>query len=159
MWLDIDSSLQTNYSKWLDSSRDSTRPSHDSDSDSTRKILDDSDSTMSPGACDSDSKKMTRTHHCKSDHKSLETFEKINKNGTMKSATTTKTNQCENHLHSKTRLHDYHDRAANVANSEFYSSRVTARKPIATSYKNTLSFGNPIHKNNIACCALSIGKK
>ena len=35
MWLDIDSSLQTDDSKWLDSSRDSTRPSHDSDS--TRK--------------------------------------------------------------------------------------------------------------------------
>ena len=34
MWLDIDSSLQTNDSKWLDSFCDSTltRPSHDPDS-------------------------------------------------------------------------------------------------------------------------------
>jgi len=38
---DIDSSLQTNDSKRLDSSCDSilTRPSHDSDTDSTRKIF------------------------------------------------------------------------------------------------------------------------
>jgi len=28
------------------------------------KFLDDSDSTLTPGACDSDSTKMTRTHHC-----------------------------------------------------------------------------------------------
>ena len=59
----------------------------------------------------------------------------------MKSATTTtKTkganhsySQYENHLHSKTRLHDYHDYAANVANSAFYSNRVIASRPIANS--------------------------
>jgi len=43
MWnfilLDIDSSLQTNDSKWLDNFCDSIRPSHDSDSDSTRKTF------------------------------------------------------------------------------------------------------------------------
>ena len=57
MWLEIDSSLQTNDSKWLDSFCDSTltRPRHDSDSDSTRKILDDSDSTLTRRACGSDS--------------------------------------------------------------------------------------------------------
>jgi len=41
--------------------------------------------------------------------------------------------QRENHLHSKTRLRDYHVSAANVANSAFYSNRVTASRPIATS--------------------------
>jgi len=41
--------------------------------------------------------------------------------------------QRENHLHSKTRLLDYHDSAANVANSAFHSNRVTASRPIATS--------------------------
>jgi len=41
--------------------------------------------------------------------------------------------QCENHLRSKTRLRDYHDSAANVANSAFYSNRVTASIVIATS--------------------------
>ena len=42
--------------------------------------------------------------------------------------------QCENHLHSiKTRLHDYHDSVANVANSAFYSNRVIDSRPIATS--------------------------
>ena len=41
--------------------------------------------------------------------------------------------QRENHLHSKTRLHDYRDSAANVANSAFYSNHVTASRPIATS--------------------------
>jgi len=51
----------------------------------------------------------------------------------MKSAnTTTKTNgpdygqsQHKNHSHSKTRLPDYQDSAANVTNSAFYSSYVT----------------------------------
>jgi len=33
----------------------------------------------------------------------------------------------------KTRLPDYHDSAANVANSAFYSNHVTASRPIATS--------------------------
>jgi len=59
----------------------------------------------------------------------------------MKSATTTtKTkganhgqSQHENHLHSKTRVLDYHDCAANVANSAFYSNCVTASRPIANS--------------------------
>jgi len=38
----------------------------------------------------------------------------------MKSATTTtKTKREKKHLHSKTRLFDYHDSAANVANSVF----------------------------------------
>jgi len=32
VWQDIDSSLQTNDSMLVDSSRDSTQPSHDSDS-------------------------------------------------------------------------------------------------------------------------------
>jgi len=41
--------------------------------------------------------------------------------------------QRENQLHIKTRLFDYRDRAANVANSAFYSNRVTASGPIATS--------------------------
>ena len=41
--------------------------------------------------------------------------------------------QHENHLHSKTRLLDYHESATNVANSAFYSNRVTASRPIATS--------------------------
>jgi len=41
--------------------------------------------------------------------------------------------QRENHLHGKTRLPDYHDSAANVANSAFYSNRVTASKPTPTS--------------------------
>jgi len=40
---------------------------------------------------------------------------------------------CENHIHSKTRLLDYHDNAANVANSAFCSNRVIANRPIATS--------------------------
>jgi len=42
-------------------------------------------------------------------------------------------NQRENRLHSKTRLQDYHDSAANVANSAFYSNRVTTSRPTATS--------------------------
>jgi len=41
--------------------------------------------------------------------------------------------QHENHLHSKTRLHDYHDCAANVANSAFSSNCVTTSRPIAIS--------------------------
>ena len=41
--------------------------------------------------------------------------------------------QRENHSHSKTRLHGYHDSAANVANSAFYSNRVTTSRPTATS--------------------------
>ena len=59
----------------------------------------------------------------------------------MKSATTTtKTKvhnhgqrQHENHLHSKTRLHDYHDSVANVAISAFSSNRATTSRPIAAS--------------------------
>jgi len=66
----------------------------------------------------------------------------------MKSATTTTKrkvpdhgqSQHENHLHSKTRLHDYHDCAANVGNSAFYSNRVTASRPIATSKKTPCHF-------------------
>jgi len=43
--------------------------------------------------------------------------------------------QRKKHLHSdsKTRLHGYHDSAANVANSAFYSNHVTISRPIATS--------------------------
>jgi len=41
--------------------------------------------------------------------------------------------QHENHLHSKTRLLDHHDSAANVANTTFYFNRVTASRPVATS--------------------------
>jgi len=46
IWLDIDSSLQTNDSKWLDSSRDSNLTRLDQVMTLTRleKILDDSDS-------------------------------------------------------------------------------------------------------------------
>jgi len=52
----------------------------------------------------------------------------------MKSATTTtKTNgtwlgksQHENHSHSKTCLHDYHDSATNVTNLAFYSVSLPA---------------------------------
>jgi len=84
----------------------------------------------------------------------------------MKSATTnTETkgpdrgqSQCKNHLHSKTRLLDYHDSAANVANSAFYSNRVTASRPIVTSNQKSQSFCDPIHKNYITCCALLSGK-
>jgi len=66
--------------------------------------------------------------------------------------------QYENHLHSKTRLHDYHDSAANVVNSAFYSNCVTTSRLISTSkQKHPVIFWR-IHKNNITCCALSIGK-
>jgi len=41
--------------------------------------------------------------------------------------------QYENHSHSKTRLPDYHDSAANVTNLAFYSNCVTANGRIATS--------------------------
>ena len=57
MWLDIDSNLQTNDSKWLDSSWDSLwlhSIKSRLDSDSIRKILDDSHSTLTQKACDSD---------------------------------------------------------------------------------------------------------
>jgi len=40
--------------------------------------------------------------------------------------------QRENHSHIKTRLHGYHDSAANVVNSAFYSYHVTASRPTAT---------------------------
>jgi len=65
MWLDIDSSLQTNDSKWLDSFCDSTRLDQAMTLTLIRldKILDDSDSTLTQRACDSDSTKMTRAHH------------------------------------------------------------------------------------------------
>jgi len=52
MWLDIDSRLQTNDSKWLGSFCDSTLTR-------LEKFLDDSDSKN----FDSDSTKMTRAHH------------------------------------------------------------------------------------------------
>ena len=41
--------------------------------------------------------------------------------------------QRENHSHSKTSLHDYHDSAANMINAAFHSYRVIASGPIATS--------------------------
>jgi len=76
MWLDIDSSLQTKDSKWLDSFFDTTltRPSHDSDSDSTRleKISDDSDLKGLLRWLDSDSTKMIREHHCSSHNSCVE---------------------------------------------------------------------------------------
>jgi len=61
----------------------------------------------------------------------------------MKSATTTTKpkvldhgqSQRENHLHSKTRLHDYHGSAANVANSAFCSNRVTVSRPTASAWQ------------------------
>jgi len=37
------------------------------------------------------------------------------------------------HSHSRTRLLDYHDSAANVTNSAFYSNRVTTNGPVVTS--------------------------
>ena len=40
--------------------------------------------------------------------------------------------QQENHSHNKTRLPDYHDSAANVTNSAFYSNCVAASRPMAT---------------------------
>jgi len=60
-WLDVDSNLQTNDSKWLDSFCDLTlsRP----DQVWLEKILHDSDSTLTRRACDSDSTKMTKAHH------------------------------------------------------------------------------------------------
>ena len=66
MWLDIDSSLQTNDSKWFDSFCDSTLTRLNQVMTLTRlkKFLDDSDSTLTRRACDSDSTKMTRAHHC-----------------------------------------------------------------------------------------------
>ena len=45
--------------------------------------------------------------------------------------------QRENHLHSKTRLQDYHNSSANVANSAFYSNRATVSRPIAISHFQT----------------------
>jgi len=58
---------------------------------------------------------------------------------------------------------NFHDSAANVTNSAFYySNRVTTSGTITMKprpNKNTQSFCDPIHnKNNIICCALSIGK-
>jgi len=41
-------------------------------------------------------------------------------------------------LHSKTRLHDYHDSAAYAENSAFYSNHVTDRRPIAISKQKHL---------------------
>jgi len=65
MWLDIDSNMQTDDSKWLDSFWDSTRPNQDSDT--TRKIFRwlDSDSKGLWLWLDSDLIKMTRENHCK----------------------------------------------------------------------------------------------
>jgi len=56
----------------------------------------------------------------------------------MKSATTTTIMEdarswpesTRKHWHCKTLRHDYHDSAANVANSAFYSNHVTASRPI-----------------------------
>jgi len=48
--------------------------------------------------------------------------------------------QHENHLHNKTCLPDYHDSAANIANSAFYSNRVTTSRPTATSKKTPCYF-------------------
>jgi len=56
----------------------------------------------------------------------------------------------------KTRLHDS---AANIANSAFSSNRVTTSRPSYSYFHTkTPSFCDPIHQNNIAYCALSIGK-
>jgi len=66
--------------------------------------------------------------------------------------------QHENYSHSKTRLPDYHDSAANVANSAFYSKCVTTNDLQSLPNKNTQSFCDPIHKDNITCCVLSIVK-
>ena len=67
IWLDIDSNLQTNDSKWLDSSCDSSLTQLDQVmTRSTRlaKFLDDSDAALTRRACDSDLTKMTWAHHC-----------------------------------------------------------------------------------------------
>jgi len=56
MWLDIELSLQTNDSKWLDSLCDSTLTR-------LKKIFDDSDPKGLWLWLDSDSTKMTRAHH------------------------------------------------------------------------------------------------
>jgi len=66
--------------------------------------------------------------------------------------------QCENHSYSKTRLPDYHDSAANVTNSRFYFNLVTISEPIAASKEKHPVICDPIHENNITCCALSIVK-
>jgi len=66
IWLDIDSNLQTNDSKWLDSSCDSSLTQLDQVmTRSTRlaKFLDDSDAALTRRACDSDLTKMTRANH------------------------------------------------------------------------------------------------
>ena len=46
-----------------------------------------------------------------------------------------------------------------ILQTAFYSNHVTASRPIATSKQKKLSFCDPIHKNNITCCAFSIGRK
>ena len=46
--------------------------------------------------------------------------------------------QRKKHLHSKTRLTDYHKSAANVENSALYSNHVAASRPIATSKQKHL---------------------
>jgi len=56
----------------------------------------------------------------------------------------------ENHSHGKTRLPDYHDSAANVTNSAFYSNRVTASGPIATSKQKHSKFALRIKKYSLA---------
>jgi len=69
VWLDIDSILQTNDSKWLNSSCDSTLTRLDQVMTLTlnrhEENLDDSNSQSLWLWLDSESKKMTRTHHCK----------------------------------------------------------------------------------------------
>jgi len=61
----IDSSLQPNDSKWLDSFCDSTLTRLDQvmTLNQLEKTLDDSHSTLTRRTCDSDSTKMTRAHH------------------------------------------------------------------------------------------------
>jgi len=66
--------------------------------------------------------------------------------------------QREDVVYSKTRLLDYHDSAANVTNSAFYSNRVTTSGAIAISKQKHCVIYDQIHKNNITCCALSAGK-
>jgi len=54
--------------------------------------------------------------------------------------------QRENHLHSKTRLLDYHDSAANVVNSAFYFNGFTASRPEVAGVSFSDSYSAPVPK-------------
>jgi len=67
--------------------------------------------------------------------------------------------QHENHLHSKTRLHDYHHSTANVANLAFYS-KTCHRQQTYSHFQTKTSCHFVTQSIKIAsCCAFSIEKK